>query len=53
MIVSPENAQILFDALPQTVEKELIYIEGAGHNNIFQFHTEYFTPLKKFIQNYK
>ncbi len=52
-IVPYKHAKILFDALPDTVDKQLISIEGAGHNNIFQFHDEYFTPLKKFIAKFK
>ena len=49
-IVHCENAQILYDAIPDSIEKELIYIEGAGHNDIFQYEAEYVTPLKRFIE---
>jgi pimeloyl-ACP methyl ester carboxylesterase len=52
-IVPSKHAKILFDALPDTIDKQLIYIEGAGHNDIFQYTEEYFTPLKAFIQKYK
>ncbi len=52
-IVPYKHAKILFDALPDEIDKRLISIEGAGHNNIFQFTQEYFTPLKGFIEKYK
>jgi pimeloyl-ACP methyl ester carboxylesterase len=52
-IVPYKHAKILFNAIPETVEKQLVSIEGAGHNNIFQFHDEYFTPLKEFIAKFK
>ena len=52
-IVHCEHAKILYEAIPETVEKELIYIEGAGHNDIFQYEEEYFTPLKRFIEKNK
>ncbi|MFX1293878.1 MAG: alpha/beta hydrolase [Promethearchaeota archaeon] len=52
-IVPYKHGKILFDALPDEIDKLLISIEGAGHNNIFQFASEYFTPLKKFIEKYK
>ncbi|TFG04531.1 MAG: hypothetical protein EU536_04415 [Promethearchaeota archaeon] len=52
-IVPSEHAQTLFDALPSDIDKKLVYIRGAGHNDIFNFHTEYFTPLKQFIMTNK
>jgi len=52
-IVPYKHAKILFNALPDSVDKRLISIENAGHNNIFQFHEDYFTPLKKFIEQFK
>ncbi len=52
-IVPYKHGKILFEALPDDIDKQLVSIEGAGHNNIFQFTKEYFTPLKKFIEKYK
>lgn len=52
-IVPSEHAKILYDAIPNEIEKKLVYIENAGHNNIFQFKNEYFTPLKQFIEKFK
>ena len=52
-IVPNEHGKILYNSIPNDIEKELIMIEGAGHNTIFQFKDNYFTPLKKFIDKYK
>ncbi|MBD3227596.1 MAG: hypothetical protein GF329_05345 [Candidatus Lokiarchaeota archaeon] len=52
-IVPKEHGKILYDAIPDDVDKEIVTIQGAGHNNIFQFKTEYFEPLKTFIESYK
>lgn len=52
-IVPYKHGKILYEAVPEDVEKQLISIEGAGHNNIFQFTEEYFNPLKLFIEKYK
>lgn len=52
-IVPCEHAKILYDAIPESIEKELIYIEGAGHNDIFQYEEAYFVPLRKFIEKNK
>ena len=52
-IIPNSEANVIYDALPEGVDKKLIMIEGAGHNNIFSFQDEYFTPLKEFIQKYK
>jgi len=52
-IINVEQGQLIYKTLPEDVEKELILIEGAGHNNIFSFDVEYFVPMKKFIQKYK
>lgn len=53
-IVPSKHAQIMYDALPSDLpEKKLITIEFAGHNDIFQYKNEYFTPLKAFIEKFK
>jgi len=52
-IVDPEHATILFEAVPSDVQKKLVMIKGAGHNDIFQFEGEYFGALKEFIQKNK
>ncbi|TFG25206.1 MAG: alpha/beta fold hydrolase [Promethearchaeota archaeon] len=52
-IIPKEEANVIYDAIPEEVEKKLIMIEGAGHNNIFSFENEYFEPLKEFINKNK
>ena len=44
---------IIFDTIPKGVEKKLVLIEGATHNDILSFKEQYFKPLKEFIQNFK
>jgi fermentation-respiration switch protein FrsA (DUF1100 family) len=52
-IIPTEEGILIYKILPEIVEKNLILIEGAGHNNIFSFKNEYITPLKEFISKYK
>ena len=52
-IVPSKHGKILYDALSENIEKQLVLIENAGHNNIFQFQDQYFTPLKHFIEKFK
>ena len=52
-IVKTEQGKLIYHTIPEGVDKELILIEGAGHNNIFSYDVEYFVPLNNFIQKYK
>jgi pimeloyl-ACP methyl ester carboxylesterase len=52
-IIPSDEANVIFNALPEEVEKKLVMIEGAGHNDIFSYRKEYFTPLKEFIEKFK
>ncbi len=52
-IIPSNEAQVIFNAIPENIEKKLVLIEGAGHNDIFSYKDEYFTPLKEFIKKYK
>jgi pimeloyl-ACP methyl ester carboxylesterase len=52
-IVPFEQGQAIFDNLSDSIEKVMIPIRGAGHNDISSFESEYFPPLKEFIQKYK
>ncbi|MHA1270185.1 MAG: alpha/beta hydrolase [Candidatus Helarchaeota archaeon] len=52
-IVPHKHGKILFDALPNTIDKKLVIINGAGHNDIFQFQNQYFKSLKEFINKNK
>jgi hypothetical protein len=53
MIIPNEQARLIHDAIPEGVDKELVMIKGAGHNDISFHEKEYFIPLKKFIEKYK
>jgi pimeloyl-ACP methyl ester carboxylesterase len=53
-IISVSEAQVNYDAVPDGVDKELIIIEGAGHNDLFDYYKkEYFAPIKEFIEKNK
>jgi len=52
-IIPTSEGELIYKNLPEKVDKELILIEGATHNNIISFKDDYFTPLCKFIQKYK
>ena len=52
-IIPCDEGRLIYDNIPEGIEKELVLIEGAGHNNIFSFKEEYTTPLKEFIQKNK
>jgi len=52
-IIPSSEGKLIYENIPDGVEKELVLIEGAGHNNIFSFKEEYITPLKQFIENNK
>ncbi|MFW9819586.1 MAG: alpha/beta hydrolase [Candidatus Thorarchaeota archaeon] len=43
----------IYNHIPEGVEKKLVLIEDANHNNIFLFKEEYTTPLKEFINKNK
>ena len=52
-IIPFEESKLIYENIPEGIEKKLVLIEGAGHNNIFSFKEEYTTPLKEFIQKHK
>jgi len=52
-IIPCEEGKLIYENIPEGIEKKLVLIEGAGHNNIFSFKDEYTTPLKEFIQKHK
>ena len=52
-IIPYSESQLLFQNLPNSVEKKLILIKEAGHNNILSFNQEYFLPLSDFVQKFK
>ena len=52
-IIPYSESQLLYQNLPNSVEKKLVLINEAGHNNIFSFKQEYFLPLSDFVQKFK
>ncbi|MHA2287148.1 MAG: alpha/beta hydrolase [Promethearchaeota archaeon] len=52
-IIQVSEADLLYKNLPSTINKKMVLIEGAGHNNILSFEEEYFTPLSDFIKQNK
>ena len=50
ILVLPEMAQVLYDAHPG--EKELMWVEGAGHNVSFFHAPDYRERVLKFISKY-
>ncbi|MFX1410047.1 MAG: alpha/beta hydrolase family protein [Promethearchaeota archaeon] len=52
-IIPSQEGILIYETLPEEVEKSIVLIESAGHNNIFSFRNEYITPLKEFISKYK
>ncbi len=52
-IVPYDEGKLLYKTLSESVQKKLVSIEGAGHNDISSFENEYFNPLKEFVQKFK
>ena len=52
-IIPYDEGKLIYGCISDGVEKKLVLIEGAGHNNIFSFREEYTAPLKDFIQKNK
>ena len=52
-IIPYSESQLLYQNLPNSVDKRIVLIKEAGHNNILSFNQEYFSPLSDFVQEYK
>lgn len=52
-IIPDSEAEVIYNALNEGIDKNLILIEGAGHNNIFSFQDEYYRAIKQFIEKHK
>lgn len=52
-LIPYSESSSIYNHIPKGVEKKLVLIEGANHNNIFLFKEEYTTPLKEFISKNK
>jgi len=49
-VIPVSEAELLYKNLPDNIDKKLILIEGAGHNNILSFEKEYLNPLSDFVK---
>ena len=52
-IIPCEEGKLIYNSVFEEIEKKLVLIEGAGHNDIFSFKNEYTLPLKDFIEKNK
>ena len=48
-IIPISEAELIYNNLPDHVDKTFIRIQGAGHNDILNYQREYFQALKEFI----
>ena len=53
MIIPHSEAILLYKSIPENVEKKLVTIEGAGHNDIINYRKEYFTSIEQFVNKNK
>ncbi len=53
LVIPCDEGKLIYENLSEEIEKKLVLIEGAGHNDIFSYKNEYVTPLKGFIEKNK
>ncbi|MFW9773145.1 MAG: alpha/beta hydrolase [Candidatus Heimdallarchaeota archaeon] len=52
-IIPSSEGELIYESLPIDIDKSLVLIEGAGHNDILLYHDKYFDPLSEFIEKFK
>ncbi|MBY8990707.1 MAG: alpha/beta fold hydrolase [Candidatus Lokiarchaeota archaeon] len=52
-IIPSTQGKLIYENIFEGIEKKLVLIEGAGHNDIFSYEDEYLTPLTVFIQKFR
>ena len=52
-VIPSSEGVLLYNNLPENIEKELVLIEGVGHNTISMQHKEYFDSFNKFTSTFK
>lgn len=52
-IIPSSESELIYKSLSESIDKKLVIIEGAGHNNILMYRDKYFNPLSEFIEKYK
>lgn len=51
-IIPHTQGKLIYENIPEGIEKQIVLIEGAGHNNIFSYEEEYIIPLREFISKH-
>lgn len=52
-IIPSSEGELIYQNLSVSIDKKLVLIEGAGHNDILMYRDKYFNPLSEFIEKYK
>ncbi|MBD3194442.1 MAG: prolyl oligopeptidase family serine peptidase [Candidatus Lokiarchaeota archaeon] len=52
-IIPLSEGEMLYESVPDKIDKKMVVIEGAGHNDILSRDSKYFSALKNFIENNK
>lgn len=52
-IIPSSEGELIYESLPLDIDKSLVLIEGAGHNDILMYYDKYFDPLSEFIEKFK
>ena len=52
-IIPCSEGELIYKSLPESIDKELVLIEGAGHNDILFYKDRYFDSLNEFIEKFK
>lgn len=53
MIIPHSEAILIYKNVPNDVEKKIVTIEGASHNDMNYYKEEYFSTIKEFINKFK
>ena len=51
-IIPISEAELIYNNLPNSIDKTFIKIQGAGHNDIFNYTNEFSQTMKDFILKY-
>ncbi|MFX1376963.1 MAG: alpha/beta hydrolase [Promethearchaeota archaeon] len=52
-VIPFDQGKLIYENIPEGVEKRLVMINKAGHNDISYYEDEYITPLTEFISKNK
>ncbi|MFX0180057.1 MAG: alpha/beta hydrolase [Candidatus Hodarchaeota archaeon] len=52
-IIPCSESELIYKNLSESIDKQLVLIEGAGHNDILFYTDKYFDPLNEFIEKFK